>query len=77
VPDVLTTSLLRGIQVMDRSITVFRAATANDHPSIWMISMPSYVANLSIPLKAPHLRGMFFPCSVSGKHAASLFSLNE
>jgi hypothetical protein len=30
VPDVPTTSLLHGIQVMDRSITVFRAATAND-----------------------------------------------
>jgi hypothetical protein len=30
VPDVPTTSLLHGIQVMDKSITVFRAASANE-----------------------------------------------
>jgi hypothetical protein len=30
VPDVPTTSMLHGVQVMDKSITVFRAATAND-----------------------------------------------
>jgi hypothetical protein len=30
VPDVPSTSMLHGVQVMDKSITVFRAASADD-----------------------------------------------